>query len=530
MSTNENKKVIDLSIFGIKDVDDWLKEFEYPVKSSETLEVAFKISEQLNSANSQFISTSLAPHYRIATVALFRESLILLSRLILVSRLKESDKIFDLSDDVTRIIDKKTTSPKSSVYNLYNNIKFSYKFKSFSVHSKQRYGLKGKIKKLHHLYKLRKIRRTKIAFCSCNSYLLSYAKKYHSNQIYFIDTDIVLAEEVQETLIFNDSELSLITNFSNDFVSSLKSIYKEYVNGFDFENLFSKFKLEIDSFLIKIGTDLKKCNKFLVDNSLAGIDLYTGTANYTTRILSESLRKFDGKVMGFPHGGGWAGVNTPSYHFVELATCDKFACYSEKEKSQFLLYPKINKIKFEVIERLELSILDLTSKKKSTNKIDTLMIVPPGIRFDILCWSMPPDILSMEFEISLIKHLLSLDKKIIYKNHKKSKYFGIQQRHCNYFFEENVEYNDKPFSEVLNNSDAFIFYHVMSSALYEAMVYTDKPIFLFLPKCYKYTDDYYNSVAKRCIIIELEEDERNRLCFDKEYFNELLIKFSSESK
>ena len=87
------------------------------------------------------------------------------------------------------------------------------------------------------------------------------------------------------------------------------------------------------------------------------------------------------------------------------------------------------------------------------------------------------ELVKFDFQIEVLKYLLGLKKKVVFKNYPKTTYLNRDFNHFNYF-KGKVEYENRPFTEVLHQADLFVFEVVSSSALHEAMTLTKTPIIL----------------------------------------------------
>lgn len=143
------------------------------------------------------------------------------------------------------------------------------------------------------------------------------------------------------------------------------------------------------------------------------------------------------------------------------------------------------------------------------------MYVALNYYYDTYAYGMRADIQGMDLQLRIIEFFLRLQKQIVFKNRPKTAMLSEQFNHFGYFGER-VRYTATPFTRVLHEADLFIFEGVGSTALYEAMSLTDTPIILFKPLVPKCTPAFTEMLQKRCRLIDLHEDQNNRLCFDEQ--------------
>jgi hypothetical protein len=283
------------------------------------------------------------------------------------------------------------------------------------------------------------------------------------------------------------------------------------------------------SFMMHMKFDFEQCRKFVKDNRLtASMELVTGTgAAYPTRLISEALREIGSRVTGNPHGGGLGGANFQDLTWFEFMTCDRFACFSDLEVSDYgkHVIQDINPVEFPVMVGLEPSVLDVRPFDYGSfdfGKVKNIMHISMGTWYDEVIFGIPSDLQHLDLQMKIIDYFLNYkDKNYIFKIRPKSRHLGMDYDHLGYYTGR-INYENRPLEEVLDQADMFVAEYIGSSALWEAMTHTDKPIILFkpiLPDCY---ESFHNSVGKRCFIIDQIEDSQNRLGFDTDSLNRLL--------
>lgn len=255
--------------------------------------------------------------------------------------------------------------------------------------------------------------------------------------------------------------------------------------------------------------------------------LFTGTAKHYTRIIGEVFRERDDEVIGFPHEGGLSGLYLPSVAFTEFATCDRFACLAPEDAESYSAYPNINRIGYFVIgDDASAPVPGISSSFCKGDRIDlkeieTIMYVCYGQHFDIYGSATRSDLQGLYLHLNVLQFLLTLNKRIIFKNPIKSEILSKRHNHFNYFGDK-VIYCSEPFTQVLEKADLFVLEGVGSTVLHEAMTLTEKPIVLLKPPIPRCDVHLMRKLEGRCFVVDLFEDEHNRLCFRTEDFVKIL--------
>lgn len=259
-------------------------------------------------------------------------------------------------------------------------------------------------------------------------------------------------------------------------------------------------------------------------NLLAGKEILTGTGgNYFTRVMSQVAREAGAHVTGFPHGGASSSIHWPKFALSELEMFDTFVVYDPLEASVMLQYETIdNRPDFKLVTSSYPSLLRTNPGKVKPSldvaAIKTVMYVPPGFFGDRQGAQLMPELVHFDLELRLIEFFLDMGVRVIYKNRAKTLSSGSGFTLLDYFKDRDVVFEDRPFShpDVLASADIFVFSKAASTALWEAMYMTDKPVVLFHPDIPKLTEPFL--AQDRIHFVKIAQDERNRFLFDENDF------------
>jgi len=307
-----------------------------------------------------------------------------------------------------------------------------------------------------------------------------------------------------------------------ELIGIVEGIFLQYTGAQVNERLRQHFHASLMDLLKVIALDLQYLRSRA--RRLAQKNIYTGTGgNYFTRVLAAVARENGSHVMGFPHGGSAACIHFPKFALTEMELCDAFLCYDSKERDVNRRYETIdNRVRFCVEPGEQPSLLDCpvpeTCRKIDLSRVHTVMCVAPGYFFDRHGSQIIPETVHFEFEVHLIEFFLALGKRVIYKHYSKSAHYSPGFNMFDLFQGRNVVFESRGFSspEVLAQGDVFVFTKAASTALYEAMTLTHKPIVLFHPDIPRLTREFRD--LGRVQIVYLQQDSKNRLRFDPEQF------------
>ena len=250
-------------------------------------------------------------------------------------------------------------------------------------------------------------------------------------------------------------------------------------------------------------------------------ELYTGTAKHYVRVMAEAIRERGGRVTGFPHGGALCLYELACLAFTEFATSDRFACFGEADAACCRQVSTLAPVEFPVFPEMGASPLAVGScaiGRGETIRLGpdaSIMYVFCNLYYDTYGMATRSDTQCLDFQLRALEFLLTLERPVLFKNRPKTATLGPAFNHFGYFASNTrLQYMNEPFTEVLHKADLFVFEGVGGGSLYEAMTLTDKPILLFKPNAPQCSPAFEAALEKRCHVIPLRQDERNRYVFD----------------
>ncbi len=419
---------------------------------------------------------------------------------------------------------KRSYSEGNTLYEMYKG-RGSYEFESWRKLFPVIEGWKKKTRMFaSSLFRILKARSVKCLLVSPNSLTQKYSERYFGRaSVTYSAMDISFFFRKPSG---NPKHDKWVHNLSKSLVALLDEISKSrdmIPFGSDLEK---DLEIALLQLYRKVSGGLSGA-RFLTGLLGKNIDVFTGTGGgVPTRVFSEAVREHGGTISGFPHGGGLAGLELSIMSFNEFATCDRFCCLSELEALDYKKYKLINPVEFFVERDLDASILEMGNAYDKPEQIDlssihNIMYINSGSYYDRFVESVVPDVIKLHAQFQLLDCFLSLGKNVIFKNRPKGKYLSGDFNHFGYY-DGQIEYCDEPLTSVLDRANLFVLELLGSSALYEVMTLTDKPVILFVPEGYKMSDALRKSLSKRCYLFEQKEDEQHRLVPDLESLTKVL--------
>lgn len=516
------------NIYSIEDIEAWRSTFFHPLPMTTHRVVDQKICNLLTKEYLT-IKPEQQIHYRIAIGHLHQDTLRMLMLLIAAQKMKEYDQVEFVFNN-HRCPDKTQLPAKSYIFDLYQGQhdldfpKLSLNFIDEFYQNIPRWRKIGRQVKIKWKQReLKNVEETRSLVMNPNHCTRRYIKLH-------LDVSPYLLHPLE---VFNMRKPSMskhhsdFSAFAAKIASKVEDIYHEITKSRIPSQILQRYKVHVAYYFNRVDWELNQARKFCAKLP-AEVKLYTGTAKHFTRIISEAIRERGGQVTGFPHEGGLAGLVFPSLAFREFATCDRFACFSQKEADDYRKYSLINEIEFLMVPTLGESILQIEQKRfKASETIDpanisNIIYVDGGLFHDNF-HALPSDTQKLDLQLRIIDILRETNKQIIYKNRAKNKYPALGQgyKHLDYFAGE-IEYDSTPLSKMLDQADLLILEAIGSTALYEVMTLTKTPIILFKPHVPECSPRFEEILAKRCYVIDLCEDERNQLCFDEAKLRKML--------
>lgn len=516
------RKRIPYNIYSIEDIDEWRKDFFYPLSS----DVRYSVMKSICSAlleEFQALNSDREVYFRIASKALFLDSFDFLMKLITAHRMRSfSDVEFILTNyrcphDVTlpeRCVGHEIYRGSQDIVfpdllltrddEVYRSIQ-SWKFIVRRMTNLLRQGMRPRGRINNSL------------MITPNQYSRKYLKNRYGELPFMIRPELLFRMDLSDQDGLDRK--STFQDISSHLALGMDQFFREIAGDNIPEGILNKYEDAVNGQFVRVACDLAQAKRFF-SRWPSGLRLYTGTAKYYARIVSEAIREKGGTVTGFPHGGISSGLDLPLLSFTEFATCDRFVCFDERDVDDYSRYPKINEISFPVVKDLGESPLNISrsrfrsSETIDLSKVQTIMYLNYSYWYDTYAIGTRSDVQGLDLQLRVIDFLISLNRRIIFKLRPKTAMLSRAYKHFDYFGDK-IEYTAIPFKEVMEVAELFVLEGLNSTALHEAMTLTDKPILFLKPPNPKCTVDYNEILRKRCYVVELKEDSRNRLCFDE---------------
>ncbi len=303
-----------------------------------------------------------------------------------------------------------------------------------------------------------------------------------------------------------------IYQFTEDLIKGVERIATAY--NLEITELQRKYLHEIThELLLSTMMCLNALKKYV--SSQRPLHLLVGSGGTLfNRMLSVAVRDNGESVTGFKHGEpvihSW-----DYYSWMELSTVDRFITYTKHSarmlESVLDVYPTLRASPVK-IEGMETNIFyDLwrrESKKPIPEKIERVMIVAKGLENDNRigqCLAFP-ELMQLDWELRIISILKGAGYKVLYKVHPR----GVLKDQVKDLFDNDIKIVFEPLEEVFDLTDAFLFYHTLSTTSGQALC-TNKPIIYINGGWEPWVPQVYELFARRCRIVSAHFDERNRL-------------------
>jgi len=513
-------KSIPHNIYSIANIDQWRETFSFPLSATVCPKLHVKMSSFLFEAYNEF-PDELRVHYRIATKHIYSDTLQLLMRLTMAESMRQTA--------AARFVLTNHRCPahfslgRNMTFDLYLG-KDEVVFDAFEETVRQSSCLRRRphpllkylLKRLkgHNVVPLEKADYVTV---DPNSTVDTWIGKRPAAAIDFEDVfkrhgDLTPSEKQRRPFAHLADRLQ-------DFIVSE---FDAITGGSVSERVLSQYRDMLYAYFGLIAQHLEQARVFFDHVHLRqGITFCTGTAKHLVRVISEAARERGARVIGFPHNGGDSHTSLPALPFAEFACCDAFACFDEHERGGLRTYRTLEPVDFEVIEQVCQSVWETDEQwidrplAIDLNRVETIMFPGAAYFYDNPILTVPADTVLFDLDLKILEFLLSLKRRVVYKVRGKTQYLHNGFNHFNYF-KDRVVYDDTPFRKVMQTADLLVFNVFSSSALCEAMTFTHKPIVLFYSGHPRPTAGFERVLGKRCYIVNLQEDGRNRLCFDQQ--------------
>lgn len=522
------------NIYSIENIDQWRESFLSPISIAVCPRLHAQISSFLYDAYNEF-PDELRVHYRIATKHIYSDALQLLMRLIMAESMRQTAAVkFVLTN---HRCPENFSLGGNMTYDLYlgrNDVVFdafeATVRQSSSLPRRPHPLLKYLLKRLkgHNVVPLKKADYVAI---DPNSTVGTWLGERPAAGIDFEDVF-----QGHGDLAPSESQQRPIANLADMLQDIIVREFDAITGGCVSERVLSRYRDMLYAYFGLIAQHLEQARDFFDQVHLKqGITFCTGTAKHLVRVISEAARERGARVIGFPHNGGDSHTYLPALPFAEFACCDAFACFDEREGEGLKTYRTLEPVEFEVIGQVCQSVWKTDEQwidrplTIDLNRVETIMFPGAAYFYDNPLLTVPADTVLFDLDLKILEFLLSLNRKVVYKVRGKTQYLHNGFNHFSYF-RDRVVYDDTPFKEVMYTADLLVFNVFSSSALYEAMTLTDKPIVLFYSGHPRPTAGFEKVLAKRCYVVNLQEDGRNRLCFDRQKVEALFARQCCDGK
>jgi len=508
-------RLFPLDIFSVCDFKEWQRNFFWPVSEYFTEKLGLEIYRSLKSLYEEEKDGMYGSILRIESCYFFIQFLSMLHALKVVQVLEEKGYTGMYAENIN--FSGKNVFIKNRIY------KFLLNSNSIPEYPINKWEIERKIflKKfyrimINYINKIRvfnSISAPSIIF-NPNFFLKEYLNYTQISTILTRSEDWLkdIMEKGQDIVVPHDLDrlsnefLVLFENISRKFQIRLSSRVSEYVRNYIYLNLRYIYKI----FLILLEHPLLR-RPVRLFSALGG--------NIAIRILSEVVRFKDGEVFHFTEEGNVTGALNPVYSMVLFNTCDYFSVYNSYDIKFFNelleLYPAFRsrtvRLVYNKFSKYKYLYSKFHHRKLYKKQIRTIMYVPSSYQGDLKLLYFVPDLIRLDYEIRVINLLTKRGYEVIYKKHPKGL---LMHKEFELFEKIGINCISTPFLEVMDLADMFIFDYYPSTALFEAMC-TDKPIVFIYTGYPKIFPEVMNLLAKRCIIVNTEFDENNRVVFDE---------------
>jgi hypothetical protein len=241
------------------------------------------------------------------------------------------------------------------------------------------------------------------------------------------------------------------------------------------------------------------------------------------RAMALVNRKLGGRSLGFNHGNDAFSNRDITF---EMSIVNEFVTYTEGGAELLRgrddsVYPPLSPNKPEISSLNTDKYLRLYERfcaKPPPETVKTVMVC--GFPFDhgeVFTFG-PPDQTFMWLELNTVEALVKSGFNTIYKAHPEAcRAFPAE------YFGGKVSVSAEPFEEVAERADAFVFTYSFTSVFPWALCSNKPAVLINNMKVHRYhTPEVMAELAKRCKIIEVSPDQRNRPVFNTEEMTEYL--------
>jgi len=232
------------------------------------------------------------------------------------------------------------------------------------------------------------------------------------------------------------------------------------------------------------------------------------------RSLSLALRENKGKVTICLHDNTSIPIIRYFWPLFDMSTTDEYIVNSNSAKNhmEFLKknYPPARNNSITIKSENSDFFWQFWQKKKlipPPKKIKRVMLVDITIRSDIIPRFHTTDLVFVDFLIRIIKLLNQYEFEVLYKRHPDI----LKYRKWNdTIFDNYCKTSFIRFEEIMDETDAYIFFSA-SSSVFPYAICTNKPIIFLDNGLQPFFDDAKAALLKRCSFIDVVFDQKNRM-------------------
>jgi hypothetical protein len=246
--------------------------------------------------------------------------------------------------------------------------------------------------------------------------------------------------------------------------------------------------------------------------------LVSGEGNLYRRIVVKAFREQGGQAVGFIHGYDVGWRRQPVYSQMIMTMLDKLVTYTpasvqlyERLRGEF---PPPNDNPCEVVSTNTRYFSNCWQQRSAVpSQIKTIMLIGyPFYHYRARRAAFP--LFHLDVEWRIINLLKAWGYEVIYKMHPDRIYKTLT-------FGPGVEVITQPFEQVMDRGDCLLYVHSGTSTFGTALC-SNKPIVCMKGPWDEWYPEPYALLRKRCRVVQLGFDERNRLSFSAQELREAL--------
>jgi len=498
-------------------IQDWEKSYFYPVSEDEFVDLSNNIKEivfkHTNYSSDQEIRDILTINIKI-----FVEIVNLIHKKMVLDRLRQLGKkaVYRETSIIYKGICEKGV-PFGSHYDYYEDKKY------FVGGIKKR--LRNKLSTLKHTFLLnsKSIRNSLKAF---NSNIITLSTQDNIKEFLAENNSFVKYKRFDSFFLSNDIKpLSYdIIKLINDCADSIANDIFSYCEKRDilihhplrcylYELIVSRL-----SYTASLYFQVKKSVARLKEGTI----LAAGLGNIFHRVICLTAMRENKHVIGFSHGNVVGMFDRDVNSYNEMSVVNEYRVYTKGCESNFRALVK----SYPCLQDNQVEVMSQNSKKfkrlhedygslKRPTKIKSVMIVGvPMINYRGQGSSFSLNQVFLEFKA--IQCLKENNYQVIYKMH------PYNRMHPNLFIDMDIDIIKKErFEDIIGYTDAFLFLHIGSST-FGITLLTNKPVAFLGYPYFKWFEEPYRLLKRRCRTFKGYYDEHNRLNFNGNELIEVL--------